>query len=409
MHFGHRSARVLGLSRRHRLSRLSFSALAVCVLSLTLGACSSTATQKSSGASNVASAASGGNTAMLKKVSAILAKASKPAEFVAPGPPIDAKKASGKSIFFLVNGTTLPFVQSLIVGVKQAAAAVGMSVTVGDGKFQVTEQYRLLQQAISSHPAAIVSFGAQPTQLTSVLGQAKADHIPVIGTVLGDPGLPTKTESSKYGIFADATYCYSCGAALVADWAIVHDKGNVHAVMMYDPSQGSSLAQVKGFRGQLEKWCPNTCQVKLVQTPVSNQAQAIASASQAAVQNPKTNFIFPQYDGEVESVLPAVNSAGAQSRVAIGSYNADLAQMQEIAKGTPMKIDVGSPEVWMGWAIMDEALRAIVGAKPAADEKLPTRVFDTSNIGTLNLSADPETWYGNIDYRASFKKLWGLG
>lgn len=371
-----------------------------------------TAAAATSGTPAAASAATGApvtafTDAVKAQVQAKLDAAKKPVLFKDPGPALDATKVAGKSIFFLVNSTQLPFVQSLIDGVKEAGKAAGLKVTVGDGKNQATEQIRLLQQAVSTKPAAIIVFGSTAGQLAGGLKAAKAAGIPIVETVVGDPSMPTAEELADYGIVSNATYCYSCAAALIADYAIVNLNGKVNALMTLDPGSASSLAQKAGFAKEFAQYCPD-CTVKYVNTPTADSFRATGSAAQAAVQGQKVNFIFPQYDGYIEAVLPVLKSGNAEKRIMVGSYNADLAQMVEMNAGSPVKIDVGSPVPWLAWGFVDEALRAMTGAAPAPDENLPIRVFDTTNVASVDLKADPGTWYGPTDYRAAYLKLWGV-
>jgi ABC-type sugar transport system substrate-binding protein len=374
----------------------------VAVLAVVLSGCGGSAEADASGSS------SGLSSKVRQELETKIETAKKAATFTDPGPAIDAAKVAGKGVFFLVNSTQLPFVQGLINGVKEAGAAAGVKVTVGDGQNQATEQLRLLQQAVSQKPGAIITFGSTPDQLASGLKAAKAAGIPVVETVVGDPGLPSKQDTSQYGIVSNATYCYSCAAALIADHAILEKNGKVNALMTLDPVQASSAAQKKGFQGEFDKYCPKTCTVKYVDTPTTDSFRSTGSAVQAAVQGQQVNFVFPQYDGYIEAVLPELKSGDAAKRITVGSYNADLAQMKEMASGTPVTIDVGSPVAWLAWGFVDEALRAMVGAEPAKDENLPVRVFDTKNVKSIDLSTDPGTWYGDIDYRASYQKLWGV-
>ena len=54
-------------------------------------------------------------------------------------------------------------------------------------------------------------------------------------------------------------------------------------------------------------------------------------------------------------------------------------------------------------------LRILAGVTPVKDEKIPLRTFDRTNIGTVDLNASDATWYGPTDYKAEYKKLWGIG
>jgi hypothetical protein len=179
-------------------------------------------------------------------------------------------------------------------------------------------------------------------------------------------------------------------------------------MMTWESDMPGTIAMKQGFAGTLKKYCPNTCTATYVSTTASTTYQDTVAGTQAALLKPETNFIFPEYDGWAAAVLPAITSAAAQNRVSVGSDNADLAQMQQMKSGTPIKVDVGSPVEWSGWAAMDETLRSIVHAAPVVNENLPIRVFDTANVSKFNLAADASTWFGATNYRNDYERLWGL-
>jgi len=353
-------------------------------------------------------AATPSSAATLASVKAILDQYSKPVEFHAPGPPVNAKAVKGKKIFFLAVSTQLPFVQLLINGVKSGAAAAGLQVEIGDAQYQTTEAVRLVNQAVSEKVGAIVNFGYSTDSLSGPLQAAKAAGIPIINAFYGDPSVPTKAQTAQWNLKANSTYCYSCAAALVADWAIYATKLKLHAMMTWDPTAPSSAALKRGFAREIAKWCPKTCSASYVSTTGADTFALTTAAAANAVRDPATNFIFPQYDGFIAAVLPPIMAANAQNRVMVGSDNADIAQMQQMAAGTPVKVDIGSPVAWSGWAVVDQSLRAMTGMPPSPDEHLPLRVFDAVNVHKVNLKADEGTWYGPIDYRLSYKRLWGV-
>jgi hypothetical protein len=127
------------------------------------------------------------------------------------------------------------------------------------------------------------------------------------------------------------------------------------------------------------------------------------------VANPSVNTIVPVFDFLVEDDQPIIQSAHANARIIIGTQNADLAPMQQLAAGnTAVKVEVGDPTSWEGWGEVDQALRGILGMKPAANENVPTRLFEPSNIKQVNLSANQATWYGNAKFSADYETLWGV-
>lgn len=348
------------------------------------------------------------SSSQLAEIKAILNAHTKPVQFQRPGPVISAKKARGKIVYFLTNSTELPFTQLFLRGLKEAAQVAGVTIKVGDAQSQTSEMGRLMQEAINIRASAVIVFGSQSESIAGAMQAAKAAHIPTILTFQGDPGLPPASQRAQWGAFADVTFCYSCAAALVGDYAIAALHGNVHARMTWESDMPGTVALKRGFASALNKYCPKTCSTTYVGTTNSTAYQDTVAGTQAALLKPETNFIFPEYDGWAAAVLPAITAANAQNRVTVGSDNADLAQMQQMASGTPIKVDVGSPVEWSGWAAMDETLRAIVHAAPVANENLPIRVFDTANISKFNLAADPSTWFGATNYRSDYERLWGL-
>ena len=70
--------------------------------------------------------------------------------------------------------------------------------------------------------------------------------------------------------------------------------------------------------------------------------------------------------------------------------------------------DIGVNGAWIGWASMDEVLRALTHHPALPDEKIGFRAFTPTNIGSLDLSQNPSTWYGSTDFAARYLTLWGL-
>src|SRR5205823_3699350 len=91
-------------------------------------------------------------------------------------------------------------------------------------------------------------------------------------------------------------------------------------------------------------------------------------------------------------MLPAIHAANAQKRVKLVSFNADKSAMTSMSHHDVIVADVGSPLKWFGYAVADETLRVITGHRAIANERVPLRVFDNSNLP--NLKKDESTWYG---------------
>ena len=71
--------------------------------------------------------------------------------------------------------------------------------------------------------------------------------------------------------------------------------------------------------------------------------------------------------------------------------------------------DIGQPNVWTGVGILDQTARVLAGEAPVDDIGVQYRMFTSNNIEPVDLKADPSTWYGDVDFLAEYKKLWGVG
>jgi ribose transport system substrate-binding protein len=389
--------------RRLRPALIGVSALAA--LGLPLSACSS------SGGSATTDGASGSASLSAKQLSSIKADI-KAAEGVpswkAGGPAFQATGLAGKKAFLLGTPTN-QFAESFITGVTEGFKSVGMSVTVNGSADSVTSQeVQDVDNAVHARVSVIILLAIVPQSIATGLQEAKAAGIPVIETFIGNPGMPSAADQ-QLGVVADATYPYSETGKLAAEWEIVQTGGKINSVVQQFAGQPPSDATAAGWADTLKEYCPSSCSASDDNvTEGAQTVQQIQSGAQVAAQNSSVNAIFPVYDYQMAYMLPELSAAAAASRVNLLSENADLAQMQELEQGTAVKVDVGNPVEWDGWATVDEALRALKGIPVSANEQLPVRMFDTDNIKSINLSANPASWYGGADYQADYQKLWGV-
>lgn len=354
------------------------------------------------------SALSSAQTAALKEA---LSAAQGPSKFVAPGPKLNAAKVKalkGDSIMFLGVGEN-QFNTELLTGVRNAAKAAGLKV-IYDNDLTSTAQVQDIDTAISEHAKAIILECILPSAVSSAIGKAKAAGVTVIAACDGDPGLPSATDK-KIGVYGYVTYSYTESGRLIADYDVLKTGGHVNAMIQWFHGLAASDDTVAGFKSVLKQYCPKTCTSSATDIPLTSNGEdsTLVSSATAAVANPSINVFFPVYDFMVSDDEPIITSSHANSRIIIGTQNADLAPMQQLASGdTAVKVEVGNPTTWDGWGCVDQALRGMTGMAPVADEHLPLRVFDPSNIKSVHLKQPEGTWYGPVNYAADYKQLWGV-
>lgn len=353
-------------------------------------------------------ALSGAQTKALKKA---LKKAERPSKFIAPGPKLPAKKVKalkGDSLMFLGVGEN-PFNTALLTGVREGAAAVGMK-TIYDNALTSATQVHDIDTAIAENAKAIILECIVPTSVSSALTKAQSAHVVVIVACTGSPRLPT-AKAKALGVFGEATYSYTDSGRLIGEYDVLKTKGHVDALVQWFKGLGAADDTVNGFKSALHKYCPTTCSTTLANIPLtsSGETSTLQSSATAAVANSSVNVFFPIYTFMITDDVPIITSGHASTRITLVSQGPGVAPMQELAAGnTAVKGEISNPTKWEGWGCVDQALRGLTGMQPAKNEHVPIRLFDTSNVKSLNLKSSQTTWFGTANYRADYKRLWGV-
>lgn len=386
-------------------ARSRWLAAAVCaVVALGLVACGGSDSNSSS-----TSGSGGGTTAAGAGVADAKARveaASGPVRFTFDTPLAGVEQARGKKVFFLANLISLPFVQTQISSLESALGEVGVTVDTGGANGNVGDAEKLLQQAVARKYDAIIINSIPSKLLSNGLKAAKAAGVPVIQQFEGDPHAPSAADSAA-GVFGYVTFDYSLAGRLMADWVIQDSDGKATAGGIGSSDAQASVLQMGALEEQFTRECPD-CDVKVSDVLIGDWATRLGPVTQTIVRDPNLGYLLPVWDGMGTFVVPAVKQAGAGDRVKIVSSNADEAPMKQLAAGELMAANVGMPLEWTGWATADQTLRALVGETPVADERIPLRLFSTQNIDQIDVDKPQETWYGPTDFRADYRKLWGI-
>jgi ribose transport system substrate-binding protein len=380
-----------GHVRAKRLAALAVAAIAL----LTLGAAGpSSATSSLSPAAGIAAA---------KK---LVAQYQQPPNWAPPGKPFDASKAKGKSIWYVSLSLSIPFEKYMLEGIQQGAASVGAKGVGFDGKFSAAEGARGIEQAIRSKASVIMVGGFEPSLVGPALDDAKKAGIPVIMANVQDPGPPR--EDYPDAVTGFATHSFSWPGRAEADFITVDSNGKANVLFLSTSDIPNITTPLKdAFVNELKRVCPG-CTVKVVDVP-SSQWNTLQTKTPSLIRsNPDVDYIVPDFDGMVIFALPGVHSAGAQDRVKIVSFNATPSVMKALKNGDVVVAETGGPNLLQGWAFADQALRVAAGYKPLPEIGVQDRLFTSANINSINLGAQESNWYGNLNFKAKYKKLWGV-
>jgi ribose transport system substrate-binding protein len=382
------------------------------ILIVVAAGCGSSSSSSTAGGGSTESSPSGESTtgpseeegsAATSEAAAAVEEGSAEPKFEAPGPAFKVDSGvSGGTIWYVANGLNFPFSENLVAGVKEAAAKVGMKVTAVDGAGQPAKAASLIQQGISQNVAAIV-IQAFPTEaLEASVKEAKSAGIPVIQINDGE-GLSSTAKAA--GVFANVTSCYSCGGEAVADLVSVNTENDAHVVFIDVPEIQTTVLEREAFEKRLGELCPE-CSISTASSPVAQWGNLASLTGSLLKKDPETNYLVPALDAMIPLMKPAIFAGGASENVLVSAYNATQPNMEDLKKGQLVGGLVGNPEAWIGWAVVDESLRALSSQPAVEDEKIPNRTFTEENVQELDLKEPPISWYGEPEFRQGYEKLW---
>jgi ribose transport system substrate-binding protein len=306
----------------------------------------------------------------------------------------------GKHVWIITSTLTVPFVADIAKGTRQAAKLAGWKTQLIDGKGIVSEWNRALGEAIAQHADAVISIASSPELMKGQMKAAEAAHIPVIDVLTADQAAPLVP-----GTFAHVSISFYRSGELQADYAIAASKGTAHVLMFGDNEFPAEVTRIQGMEHEFKALCP-ACKYTFQDTQVGKLGTTLGPLVQTLLRrDPSINWVLPTYDAQALYVVPAIKQAGLQSRVKVVSSDAVPSNLDWVRQGNVEIADIGEPDVWTGWAAVDEMARAMLHMAPV-NEQIPLRFFVPSNLQGVSSSNEDQLWGGS--FRAQYEKLWHL-
>lgn len=320
------------------------------------------------------------------------------------GGPIDVHSLKGKKIFWI------PFASApgtVAIGDAMASVGnfVGVSVTACNNHGSPTEWSACLQEALSTKQDLVV-LNADPSVLGPQLEALRAAGIPVLSAHYFPEGTTVSSAACtgcSAGITAVQPASFKASYKLMADWAIVDSKGTAHVLAAEIPGQAPTIAMDAAMRREFAK-CKGCVFTPL---PVSVQ-DIIGSGFQTALSSalnadPKIGYVLNEVGSSVAATLSALNIAG-RTNVKVASRGGSTGELALVQQGTAMKMTIGEPARWVGFAAMDNAFRILLH-KPTDPAATPVRLFTTANISAVGSPPSDEKGYGS--WVEGYLKEWG--
>ena len=317
--------------------------------------------------------------------------------FAYPGDAFDASAASGKKVAMISINDQIPVLKQWTDTIAAGLESQGVTITQkSDAGGVIDPLPKFFAQAVTDKVDLIVT-NAVPAALIPL---ADLGDIPVMTTnQTAAPGVAVAD-----GIAADPSFDYTLAASLMADWFCVTGEGVGNAVVWGSEGQASSPIMIDTIKARVAEVCPDA-KVDYQDAPLATWFDGTLDgvAKNAVTADPTITHLMPIYDGMTIATgagLDAAGSAAIQS-----SFNMTPAVAAGIGTSS-VKMDVGCPNDWFSYATADAALRILTGNAVPDNYGITCKVFDESNIGSIDATVENSVnWYG-IDFAAEFAKFW---
>lgn len=313
--------------------------------------------------------------------------------------PLKSKPAAGK--LFIWMNCDLDTCPPIGAGVQAAVEAAGWKFK--QINFQAENPATLvtaMKQALQYHPAYVGLSGLDPTTgWSSVIPLYQAAGVKIIASFLGN-----ETFNSTFIANIGGATLASAGGKALADWFISDSHGQGHAVLQRVDEFATLKIVADSFASTVAANCPN-CKVLSLENTVS---QATSGAVVSAVvsdlrSNPSYDYVIASAANLVTGLPAALSAAGLSSRVKYAAYAATPDSLTALKAGQAAAM-VGNPLHYVGWAMVDTALRDSEGMSFVPDPQIPFQLLLPSSTFTVSDSQDVPA-----DYQSQFEKLWLLG
>jgi ribose transport system substrate-binding protein len=324
--------------------------------------------------------------------------------FTAPGPPINARQCmKGKTIFSIPGSSANPFSNTVERSIVDTAAKIGFKVTTWENQGQTSQWVQGMEVALTQKPSLIdLVTGTDPRVMVPQVRAAAAAGIPVVASHFN--GLEESAQMHEMGVGV-VPFDFATAGALLIDWAALHTKGKLNALVIIATGVLSTDSMITGINREL-KQCPE-CKIRIINVPVTDWSTRITPNVQAALlSDPSINYIIPIYDSMSQFVMPAITLTNSANRVKIATFNGTPFVLGLLQEGK-VEMDIGENLDWIGHAVLDSEMRMLCHLPAVQNPHIPMYIFDSHNADDAGKPPQLSKGYGNA-YLEGYATLWEL-
>ncbi|GAC1445505.1 MAG: hypothetical protein NVSMB55_26990 [Mycobacteriales bacterium] len=297
---------------------------------------------------------------------------------------------------------------------EEAAKALGWSVTVYDEQLNPANAPGLVRQAISSGANGIILDAIDCSTVKAPLEEAKAKGIKVVpiyaydcndryagagGTSLFSGTVNYGPDANKnLGAFAEK-YGYAQAQAVIAATG-----GKAKVVYFNDPTVTVLHYTGQGFLDGMKTCAGCTVVANVTFTGLDLGPTLQQKAASVLLQHPEANAVKSPYTAAtLLSIAPAITQSGRGSKLFVMGGEGFQPELDLLRNHQGVDAVMIAPSDWTGWAAVD-AMNSIFAGSAPAFSGLGWQLVDR----THNLPANGPFTPG-IDFKAVYKKAWGVG
>jgi hypothetical protein len=353
-----------------------------------------------SSGSDAKSSSSGGGSAAPAAVQAAQAYVkrleTRPTAFTVPS--LKGKPAAGGSIDFIACG--LPTCALFGAKVKAAAQAVGWKYKMLNAGLDPQSVAAAYNQAIRDHPSGVIgSGGFNPDLFGNQLHQLEQLKIPValLDVPQAAPGVT--------GVVLDSKQQLDYGVQL-GNWVVADSGGkDIHAVLVTSPATPIYKSAHERFTQTIKSACSSDCDVATYEFPESDIGTKLPTKITTYLRtHPKVNYMFFDFNNEVDGVPAALATAGLSQQVKIMTEDTTPTESAYLKQGQ-LAVIAGLPWEEMLWG----AFNVILTAHEDGDIAAATSIKYPQMLLTADNIIDTENMFPLVaNYQDIYKRAWHL-
>lgn len=307
------------------------------------------------------------------------------------------KAAKGKTIAVIICGAAAEGCVRIGNGVKEAGKALGWTVKTLDGQNQPSAFRATMLQAISEKVDGIVLGAIASTLVGDAVQQARKAGIKVVSAVASNREGTTGSD-----VDAEVNAQSYLGGQYLAGW-VANNAGSGAKIAMFHTQEFTSTRERYAGSLSVFKKCGAKCNI------VQDKTYAAASAAtniplqvKSILQaNPSINWLWFDIGGYGSFAAQAVSEIGMKNKVKLVSFDCNPDDVENIRKGNVQVACAGLQLEASGWGSVDALNRLFAGQK--ANDFVPIRTLTKASLPPKG-----QNWSGDFDFRAKYKKIWGV-